>query len=76
MTRRSGLGFATAMSILFSNPFTPVRAAERGGDVATQRLLDDMTRHDLCARDDRQLRRLNRSLAVGAGRHPDGTRAR
>jgi hypothetical protein len=76
MTRRSGFGFAAAAAILFTTPATPVQAAGRGGDVATQRLLDAMTRHDLCARDDRQLRRLNRSLAGGEVRHPDGARGR
>lgn len=55
--------------------------ARAGGDVATQRLLDAMTldamtRHDLCARDDAQLRRLNRSLASAPGRRPTAARTR
>ncbi|CAA2154622.1 hypothetical protein MBRA_00296 [Methylobacterium brachiatum] len=52
----------------------PARAS--GGDAA-ERMLDAMTRHDLCAHDDAQLRKLNRSLAATPIRHPAaGTRAR
>lgn len=52
----------------------PARAS---GSDAAQRLLDAMTRHDLCARDDAQLRKLNRSLAATPIRHPAaGKRAR
>lgn len=52
----------------------PARAS---GDDAAQRMLDAMTRHDLCARDDAELRKLNRSLAATPIRHPAaGTRAR
>ncbi|KST59746.1 hypothetical protein AO398_16515 [Methylobacterium sp. GXS13] len=45
----------------------PVQAS---GELATQRLLDAMTRHDLCARNDGQLRKLNRSLATPPIGHP------
>ncbi|KNY23626.1 hypothetical protein [Methylobacterium sp. ARG-1] len=61
------IGLATVATV-------PARAS---GDDATQRMLDAMTRHDLCARDDAQLRKLNRSLAATPIRHPaSGTRAR
>ena len=70
---RSLFGLAAILSILIA---APGHAAQRGPDAATQRLLDAMTRHDLCARDDRQLRTLNRSLAGKAGRPPNGMPAR
>ena len=51
----------------------PVPAWARGDD-ATQRMLDAMTHHDLCARDDAQLRKLTRALAPG--RRPTAARSR
>ncbi|CAM3087523.1 MULTISPECIES: hypothetical protein [Methylobacterium] len=51
----------------------PARARE---DDAVQRMLDAMTSYDLCARNDVQLRRLNRSLAATPVRHPAPLRVR
>ncbi|GJE09016.1 MULTISPECIES: hypothetical protein [Methylobacterium] len=74
--RDSIFGLAATVSILVTLPLAPSRAAERGSDRASQRLLDDMTRHDLCARDDKQLQKLSRSLAGGVSRQADAKRAR
>lgn len=51
-----------------------IAPAQASGDDATQRMLDAMTRHDLCARDDAQLRKLNRSLAASPDRRPTTAR--
>ena len=48
----------TILAVL-AGAISPARAAD---GAALQRQLDDLTRHDLCARDDAQLRRLNRAL--------------
>ncbi|MCJ2127218.1 hypothetical protein [Methylobacterium sp. J-077] len=50
--------------------------AQASGNDAAQRMLDAMSRHDLCARNDRQLRKLNRSLSAVPIRHPVSARAR
>ena len=63
--RDSIFGLAATVSILVTLPLAP-----------SQRLLDDMTRHDLCARDDKQLQKLSRSLAGGVSRQADAKRAR
>ncbi len=53
-----GIGGAAVLGALWLTG-----AAQAGSPDRTQRYLDAMTRHDLCARDDAGLRRLHRDLS-------------
>lgn len=58
MGGRIGIGLAVVLGTLWLTG-----AAQAGVPDRTQRTLDAMTRHDLCARDDAGLRRLHRDLS-------------
>lgn len=58
MGGRIGIGGAAVLGTLWLTG-----AAQAGAPDRTQRTLDAMTRHDLCARDDAGLRRLHRDLS-------------
>ena len=58
MDGRVGIGMAAVLGALWLTG-----AAQAGSPDRTQRSLDAMTRHDLCARDDAGLRRLHRDLS-------------
>jgi len=60
MVRRIGTGVAAiAIGLLC----TGARAGMPAAEARIQRQLDAMTRHDLCARDDAELKRLRRRLS-------------
>lgn len=58
MGGRIGIGIAAVLGTVWLTG-----AAQAGAPDRTQRLLDAMTRHDLCARDDAELKRLRRDLS-------------
>ncbi|SFV11788.1 hypothetical protein SAMN02799631_05335 [Methylobacterium sp. 174MFSha1.1] len=65
-----GACLAAALSLLW-----PVSEAHAGSSTArTQHLLDAMTRHDLCARDDAGLKRLHHALSKPSAARAGATR--
>ncbi|WP_204165419.1 hypothetical protein [Methylobacterium sp. 17Sr1-1] len=70
MSGRIGVCLAAALSMLW-----PGSEACAGASTArTQHLLDAMTRHDLCARDDAGLKRLHRDLSKRSATKAGATR--